>query len=209
MHGLHRILQLPQLLGAQQTWQVGQLRPAIGAAQELPFGRAVRVTQRDPHQESVELRLGQGVGAGLVQRVLGGNHKKRHGQRMGFAVHTDLALFHCFQQGALGLGAGAVDLVCEQHLGEQGALVEYKALARARKDRHAAQVAGHQVGGELHPRKSQSKGARQGLRQRGLANAGDVLNQQVPPGQQAGDAGVNLLLLTHNHRLQLLTDRCN
>jgi hypothetical protein len=58
-------------------------------------------------------------------------------------------------------------------------------LARS-KYRDADQVAGHQVGGELHAPEVQAERDGQRMRQRGLADAGHVLDQQVAAGQQAG-----------------------
>ena len=45
---------------------------------------------------------------------------------------------------------------------------------------------GQQVGGALDPRELAAEGLRQGLGQRRLAQAGQVLDEQVPPRQQAG-----------------------
>jgi hypothetical protein len=57
--------------------------------------------------------------------------------------------------------------------------VEHKTLAFAFEHRHAHQIAGHQVRGELHPREIQAEAARQRLGQRGFAHAGHVFDQQV------------------------------
>jgi hypothetical protein len=107
------------------------------------------------------------------------------------------------EQRALGLGAGSVDLVGQQHLGEHRAGVEHEVLAAALVDGHAHEVAGHQVGGELHARELQAEGARQRVRQGRLADAGHVLDQQVPAGQQAGHAVRDLLRFAHDHRVKL------
>lgn len=42
--------------------------------------------------------------------ILGGDHKKRRLYEPGFALHRYLAFLHGFQQGALGLWGGPVDL---------------------------------------------------------------------------------------------------
>jgi len=67
-----------------------------------------------------------------------------------------------------------------------GAGVEHKGFFAALVHRHAGQVTGHQVGGELHPRELQAEGARQRVGQGGFAHAGYVVDQQVTTGQQAG-----------------------
>ncbi len=133
-----------------------------------------------------------------------GDDKKRAGQGAGFTLNADLFFFHGFEQGALGFGAGAVDFVCQQHLGEQRAGVKDKFFLGAVKHRHAREVAGHQVGGELHARKLQPKGACQGMRQRGFADARHVFNQQVPTSQQTGHTVLRLVKFSNHHGVKLI-----
>ncbi len=66
---------------------------------------------------------------------------------------------------------------------------------------------GMQVGRELHARKLQAEAWRQRVGQRGLAHARHVLDQQVPAGQQAGDAVLYLMRFAHNHRVKLIQKR--
>ena len=94
----------------------------------------------------------------LFKRVLRRNHKKRLGQGSGLAFNRDLTLFHGFEQGALCLGAGTVDLIGEQYLGKERAGVEFKLRAVTIKNRDTQQVAGHQVAGELHALELQPEG---------------------------------------------------
>ena len=140
-------------------------------------------------------------------RVLRRNDKKRRRQGACFAFHRYLLFLHRLEQRALGFGAGPVDLVGQQHLGENRPAVEYKGLLATFVDRDAGQVARHQVGGELHARKLQAKGARQSMGQRRFSYARHVLNQQVPAGQQAGHAILNLGRLANNHRVKLIQQR--
>jgi hypothetical protein len=137
-------------------------------------------------------------------RVLGGDDEEGRGQGAGLAFDRDLLLLHRLQQRALRLGAGAVDLVGQQHLREDRAGVEDEGFLAALVDRHAGQVAGHQVGGELHAREMQAEGAGQRMGEGGLADARNVLDQQVPTGQQAGHAVAHLGLLADDHRVKLV-----
>ena len=203
MHRLHGGLQLLQLCGLHGCGQGVEQVAAVLAQEQQAFGLAVRVTQRDAHQKTVELRFGQRVRANLVKRVLRGDHKKRLGQGARFAFDADLLLLHGFEQGALRFGAGPVDLVGQQNLGEQGAGVEHKARLGRLVHRHARQVARHQVRGKLHPRKLQAQAFGQGVRQGGFAHAGHVLNQQVAARQHAGQRILQLPRLAHNHRAEL------
>ena len=84
------------------------------------FFLEARVAHIDAHQEPVQLRLGQREGALVLDRVLGGDDQERQRQRVRYAVHRDLALFHGLQQRRLGLGRGPVDLVGQHQLGRDG-----------------------------------------------------------------------------------------
>ena len=55
------------------------------------------------------------------------------------------------------------------------------------EDVGADQVGGQQVGGALHPRVLRLQRAGQGTGERGLADAGGVLDQHVPVGEQGDD----------------------
>ena len=63
-----------------------------------------RVAEADPHQEPVELGLGQRVGALVLDRVGGREHVEGVGQREGLALDGDLPLLHRLEQRGLGLG---------------------------------------------------------------------------------------------------------
>ena len=187
----------------QRIYQIA----AVVTGQQLALGGAIRVAERDAHQKAVKLRFRQRIGAQLVVRVLRGNHKKRRGQGAGFAFDGDLFFFHRLQQRALSFWAGAVDLVSQQHLRKNRSWMKHKRLFAALVNRHAGEVTGHQVGGELHPGELQPKGLCQRVCQGGLANAGHVLNQQVTPGQQAGHAVLCLLGFADDHRVKLIHQR--
>ena len=112
--------------------------------------------------------------------------------------------FHRLEQRALRLGAGAVDLVGQQHLREDRAGVEDEGLLAALVDADADQVGGHQVGGELGAREPQAQRHRERLRERGLADAGDVLDEQVAAGEQAGDAIADVRAFADDDRANLV-----
>jgi len=69
---------------------------------------------------------------------------------------------------------------------------------------HAHEVAGHQVGGELHARELQAQRDGQRVRQRGLAHTRNVLDQQVPGSEQAGHAVFDLRAFAHDDRANLI-----
>jgi len=45
------------------------------------------------------------------------------------------------------------------------------------------------------------------MRERGFADPGNVLDQQVAPGQQARHAVLHLVRFAHNHRVKLVQER--
>jgi hypothetical protein len=130
-----------------------------------------------------------------VRRVLGGDDEEGFGQGARHAVDAHLPLFHRLEQARLGLGRGAVDLVGQQHLGENRAWVEGKTVLLALVHGNAGHVRRQQVAGELDAVEFQAEGQGERMRQRGLADARHVLDQQVAAGQQASEREAHLLVL--------------
>ena len=120
---------------------------------------------------------------------------------MAFDGH--LLFFHGFQQGALRLGAGPVDFIGQQHLRKDRPWVEHKCLFAALVDRNTRKVAGHEVRGELHPRKLQTKTARQRMGQCGFSDPRHIVYQQVTTGQKASHTILDLGRFAHDHRVKL------
>ena len=115
-------------------------------------------------------------------------------------------LFHRLEQGALRLRPGAVDLVGEQHVREHRPGVKDERFLAALVDADADQVRGHQVGGELGAREPEAERDRDGVRQRRLADPGNVLDQQVAAGEHAGDAVFDLRPLADDDRANLVDE---
>ena len=103
---------------------------AGGEPIDPPLLLGLGIGDEDLEQEPVELGLGQGIGPLLLDRVLRGQHEERVGQGMAAAAGGDLPLLHRLEQGGLGLGRGAVDLVGQDQVGEDRPLDEAQ-LARA------------------------------------------------------------------------------
>ena len=81
------------------------------------------------HQEAIELRFRQRIGALLLDRVFGGQHHEEIRHLVGLAGDGDLALFHRFKQRGLDLGRRAVDLVGKHKVGEDRTLLELELTA--------------------------------------------------------------------------------
>ena len=162
--------------------------------EDLDFLLARRQRHVQLEQEAVELRLGQLVGALVLDRVLGGGDDERVRQRPRLALDADLALLHCLQQRGLRLGWSAVDFVGQQQVGEHRAGAELE-HGRARVvDQRPGHVAGHQIGRELHPLEFQFQRCGHRAHQQRLGDAGHAFEQYVAAAQQRdhqpGDDGV-------------------
>ena len=105
------------------------------------------------HEEAVHLRLGQRVGALLLDGVLGRHDHEERRQLVGRARHGDLPLLHGLEQRRLDLGRRAVDLVGQHDVGEDRPRLEDEAFGRLLAEVHlrAGDVGRQQVGGELDP----------------------------------------------------------
>jgi hypothetical protein len=123
--------------------------------------------------ETVDLGLGQLVGALLLDGVLRGQHQEGVGQLEGAVADGHLMLLHSLEQGTLHLGRGTVDLVGQYEVGKDGALLHLKVLVFLRIDHRTDDVSRKQVGRELYATmKSASTSSARVLMARVLARPG-------------------------------------
>ena len=156
----------------------GRLVAARDPSLPLPVG----VAHPRPEQEPVELRLGQRERALELDGVLRREHEERVGQAVGRPLDADLALLHRLEQRALRARRRAVDLVDEQQVREHRPLDEPEAagLEQAR----AGDVRGQQVRRALDARHAEVEAAGDRAGEERLAGARDVLEEDVPVGEQ-------------------------
>ena len=148
------------------------------------LGAARGVAERDPDHEPVDLGLGQRVRALVFDRVLGGEHDERTSQLVGMHVDGHAPLLHALEQAGLGLGRGAVDLVDQHDVREHGTGAKLEPRLALVVDIRPDDVGREQVRRALHARELAVDRPRQRPRERGLADAGIVLDQHVALGQQ-------------------------
>ena len=181
----------------------------LGAVTRLGVGEdgdgrlVVGVADARLHEEAVELRLGQAVGAGLLDGVLRRDDHERLTDRVRLAVDGDAALLHDLEQRRLRLRRGAVDLVGEHDGREDRARVELEGLLRRLVDRHAGDVARQQVGRELDAAVRALHRRREGAGELGLAGAREVLEEHVALGEQAGQREARHVLLAEDGLLDV------
>jgi hypothetical protein len=139
-----------------------------------------RVADVYPQQEPVQLRLREGESALVFDRVLRGQDVERRRHLAGDTFDGDLALLHGLQQGGLYFGRGPVDFVGQYHLCGERAGPELEIGDFLIVYRDAGDIAGEHIGGKLNPLEGAVDRFRQAPRQHGLADAGGVLDEQVP-----------------------------
>ena len=88
---------------------------------------------------------------------------------------------------------GAVDLVGQHHLREQRARLEHELARRLVIHTGADQVAGEKIGRELNAMEGAVDAAGQRLGEQGLADAGHVLDEEVPFGEECDEGVANAI----------------
>ena len=114
-------------------------------------------------------------------------------------VDRDLSLLHALEQRGLGLRAGAVDLVDQHQVREDGAGPELELVRLQVVDVDAGDVRGEQVGGRLDPRELTVERPRERLRQHRLPDAGEVLEDDVALAEHGQHAPLQQLLRRVDH----------
>src|SRR6185369_171402 len=157
--------------------------------------REVRIIDHDLEHEAVDLRLGERVGAFLVDGVFRGEHEEGDGELVGLAAEGDLPLLHGFEQGGLHLGGGAVNFVGEDEICEHRAAGGVVFSVAGVVDQRADDVRGEQVRGELHAVENGVYGTGKGAEGEGFGEAGDAFQEHVAIGHEAHQQTVDEVLL--------------
>ncbi len=162
------------------------LLPVHAAFEHVPLLVRRRIAEGGAHHEAVELRLGQRVGAFVLDRVGGGEHVERPLEHEGLTLDGDLVFLHRFEEGCLCPRRRAVDLVGEQQPGEQRALSEREVAAALVVHERSGEIGGEEVGGELGASEVEAEGLRERPSSKGLPEAGKVLEQHIAARQDRG-----------------------
>jgi hypothetical protein len=170
---------------------------AAHEAHDVAFRFLVGVADLDMHQEAVELRLRQGIGALLLDRILGRHHHEQRGQGMGFVADGDNPLLHRLQQRRLHFGRRAVDLVGQHQVGEDraGLELERPLPALGEIDFRPGDVGRQKIGRELDAREVGLQVMSQAFDRPRLRQTRQPLDQQIAVGEQAEDQPVDHRLL--------------
>ena len=203
MHLADGFLAGQNFLDADDSFQVFNRMLRLEPLQHGDFDFKLRVAQTQPDEKPVQLRLGQGKRAFVVNWILRGNEKERRRQFVIIAVGGHLAFRHGFQQRGLGARRGAVDFIRQQDLGEERAGAEFKFGGLGIENGTAGDVIGQQIRRALDAFEIAADAARQSPRQHGLGHAGHIFQKHVPLGKIRHHGHQNFVVFADHHFLDV------
>ena len=140
----------------------------------------------------------------MLDRVLRRQHHERFVENRGAIAESHLPLLHDLEERRLHLGRGPVDLVGEEHLGEDRALASDEPLLVLVVDQRADEIGRQKVGSELNTLKVEVDHLRQRLDGQRLRQARDALEQNVSARQERDQETIEHRVLADDHPLHLL-----
>ena len=82
------------------------------ATEDGLFLLQVGITDPNSHEESVELRFGEGIGSMMFDRILSRQNHERTREFQSLTVGRHLPLTHRLEESALGFGSCPFDFIC-------------------------------------------------------------------------------------------------
>ena len=116
-------------------------------------------------------------------------------------------LLHGLEKSRLHLRGRAVDLVGQNDLGEERALLDVELLGLLVEDHGPDEVSGEQIGRELNPGERRADDLGQGAHGEGLGQARHAFEQDMAAGQQPDEEALDHGILAHDASRHLLEDR--
>src|SRR5690606_19134809 len=168
----------------------------------LPRGEA----DEDLEEEAVELRLRKRVGAVHLEGVLGRHDEEWLLEPMHLATDGDASLLHGLEERRLRLRRRAVDLIGEDHLGEDRPTLELEGSPAAiilHDDLRADDICRHEVGGELDPPEAQVEHLAERPHEERLSESGDSLEKTVSTREESDEHLLDDLLLADDDTADL------
>jgi hypothetical protein len=162
------------------------------------------IAERGAEEEPIELRLREGEGSLLLDRVLRREHEERVGELTRDAVDRHLLFGHALEERGLRLRHRAVDLVDEDDVREDRAGTELEVAVALVEDREPGDVRRLEVGCALHAcerRAVEAPGDRP--REHGLGRPGHVLEQDMAPADESGEHEPDLVGLAVDDGLDI------
>ena len=199
---LDRLLQGPQVLDVHHLAHLLEAGDHPLDDDELLGG--ARVVDEHLQHEPVDLRLGKRIGPVGLDRVLRRHDQEGVGQGVGLPADGDLALLHRFEQGALHLGRGPVDLVGQDQVGEDRAERHLELAELLVVDPRADDVGRHEVGRELDALELDAERVGEGLHRQRLGQSGHALDEQMAARHERDDHPLEERVLADDHPLDVV-----
>ena len=166
----------------------------------------LRVSHLDAEQKTVQLRFRQRKGTFVFYRVLRRHDQEWVAKAIGDAVYRHLPFFHRFQQGGLGLGRRAVDLVGENGLCHDWTRTKLKFPRLGVEDRNAGYIRWQHVRRELDTIEGTTDGARQRLGHHRFANAWNIFQQNMATAKHAQNREANFVAFAQDNLTNAVCD---
>ena len=168
MHGLidmnlpNLVLQRDQLAGFRDRME-GIHRVFMSQFQKKSFFILEGwVTDRQAHQEAIQLCFREWKSAFVFDRVLGSDDQERPGQEVGYAIGSHLLFLHGLEKRGLGTWRRAIDFINQKDVYENRAWAKLEFAILLIENGHANDVVGEQVWRALQPFKLPSQADGQG-----------------------------------------------
>src|SRR5262245_21410489 len=110
----------------------------------------------------------------MFDRILGGENQERARELVCLIFDCHMAFGHSLKQTALRLRRRAVDFVRENDVGEYRSWFEFEISAVLVVNRDTDDIRGEKIAGELNSLEAAVKRTRNGMRERGFPDAGNV-----------------------------------
>jgi len=167
------------------------------ALEEQPYlDRSGGIADAQPQKESVELGFRKWKGPGEVLRILRGDDEEGGRERESLAVDGDVPFVHGLQEGGLSARARAVDLVREKYVRKNGTAAQDEFASVVVEYTDAEDVARKKITRKLDAAKLAADCRRECMGKRCLADARNILDQQVAARQERDEGEFDGLRLT-------------
>jgi len=206
VNGSNRLLRRDQLFGGSNGGHRINWMFELQQIKHSQFFFDRWVTQREPHQETIELCFRKRERAFVIDRVLCCNDQERRIERVGFSVDGDASFRHRFEQRCLCSWRCPVDFVGEQNLGEDRTGAEFKFRILLVEDRCAGDIGGQQVGGALDSFEVASEAFREGSGEHRFRHTGDVFEKNVSAAEPGDHRKDQLLSLSYDRIFDVADD---
>ena len=157
---------------------------------------ALRIVDDHLQHETVDLCLGQRVGALLLDGVLRRHHQERLVELVGRLTYGHLSFLHSLQQCALHLRRCTVNLIRQDEVREDRSFLHHEVLVLLAVNQRTDQVGRQQVRRKLYPAESCVYRLCKTCDSKGLGQSRHTLEQYVTVAQQSNHHALHHVFLS-------------